>query len=249
MLSEINEYAMKRKEKTKKSLKLKEMLQKVQWYDVALELVGIYPSIRKKLEEYKNVFDTLLEMEPLISDEQLVIEFADNDSEYCCPFYLAFGRVSPEDEGDTMAYTPWAEWLGRDLVLDPPVWLPESRIVAVCLYEMTLYGFTEEKIKQHHLELKKYIDELVNKRKKGELPDSEDAYIPEVTMKDSLKRLGKWLRWEGIAKEYFGQEGSLFEEQFISDRACPYYDEIDRITLKAALKEIAEDILSAATAM
>ena len=240
---------MKRKEKTKKSMKLKDILQKVQWNDVVLELVGIYPSTRKKLEEYKNVFDTLLEMEPLISDEQLVIEFSDNDSEYCCPFYLAFGRLSPEDEGDTMAYTSWAEWLGRNLVLDPPVWLPESRIVAVCLHEMTLYGFTEEKIKQHHLELKKYIEELEKKRKSGEEPDPWDGYIPEVTMKDTLKRLGKWLRLDGIAKEYYGQDGSLFEEQFISDRACPYYDEIDRITLKAALKEIAEDILSAANAM
>ena len=220
--------------------KLKDIIPQVVWENVAIELVRIHPSTRPKLSDYEKVFESLKGMEPVLSDAQLVLEYAEEKGSR--PFYLAFGRVDPMDEGDTLSYTPWSEWLGRDLVLEPAGWLLPERIVAACLHDMTVHGFTEEKIKENHQEMNKIFEELIRRREAGEEPEWINTF-PELSMKDQLQRLEKWLRWEGFAKDYFGESESWFVDRFISKWACPYYCEIDRWTIKAALIDIAQHLI------
>ena len=234
---------MKKKTKTKRPpLKLKDILPKVDWDDVAVELVSIHPKTRTELADYQRVFESLKKMESKLSEMQVVIEFAETKSVAEVPFFLAFGRKDPNDEGETLAFTPWDEWLGRDLVFEPPVWLPYARTVAVCLYDMTHYGFSEERIKEERQAMHEAIEEYVKKRQSGEINDWDDYDFPDFSMKDELKRLQKWLRWGGLAEEYFGMDENSFLGEFLNDGAPEYYDELDRWTLKAALREIAEDI-------
>ena len=233
---------MKRKTNTKKPLlKLKDIIPKVNWEDVAVDLVSIYPETRTKLDEYFCVFELLKKMEPMLSQAQVVIEFSQTKSVSEIPFFLAFGQVDPDEEGDTLAFTPWSEWLGRDLVFEPPVWLPYSRTVAVCLHDMTYYGFSEECIREARQAMDKEIEEYV-KKKTVEGEGWDDYDYPEFSMKDVLKRLQKWIRWGGLAEEYYGMDENTFIRWFVSDDAPEYYDELDRWTLKAALREVAERI-------
>ena len=239
---------MKKKAKKSMPMKLKDYLQKVDWYNVAVELVGIYPRERRSLEKYWAVFESLKEMEPVMTEDQLVIESFDMIPEYLSPFYLVYGRKDPEDEGDTLAFTPWAEWLGRDVVFDPPRWLSYDRIVAVCLHAMTSYGFTEEQIREEKALMKHCLEEEAENRQDSSAPEEEyepdwEDYRLGNSMKESLGKLRKWLRWGSISREYFGKDGTWFVNQFIGPDAPEYYDELDEQTLRAALKEIAQDLV------
>ena len=233
---------MRKKVKRTRSLKLKDYLQKVQWEEVAVELVGIEPSTRKELDRFQEAFASIQEMEPVLSDAQIVVEHSDLFSAFHKPFYHVYGREDPEDEGDTLALVPWAEWLGRDVVLDPPGWLPDCLIVAVCLYGMTSYGFSEEEIREEERSLKQDLEEIERHQDSDEEPEWDDDY-PEDTMKEKLGQLRRWLRWGSVSREYFGENGTWFVDHFIGPKAPSYFDEIDRRTLKGALQEIAMDIV------
>ena len=71
----------------------------------------------------------------------------------------------------------------------------------------------------------------------------------EFTMKEWLTDLNRWLRWGSVSKEYFGENAHWFTDHFTDKDAPSCYDEIDRYTLKSALKEIAHQILYVAKKM
>ena len=235
---------MKKKANVKKlPLKLMDIIQQVWWEDVANELVGIHPEFWPKVVEYQEVFEKLKEMEPMLSEDRIVVEFERADLDVWGPYYSAYVRKGPNDDESALAFTPWADCLGMEVVQEPFDGLPLERIAALCLYEMTVSGFTEEKIREEERAIRKEVEAYMKKRQSGE--ELGWGY-PQYTMKDSLRRLRKWLRWGGIAREYFGQNGSWFVDRFIGNQAPEFYEELDRCTLKAALKEIARDLLRVA---
>lgn len=239
---------MKKKAIIKNSpLKLKDIIQQVWWDEVAIELVSMHPDLRPKLAGYQEVLEQLKKLDPVISDDQVVVEFDEWSYDDPGPYFSAYGRNVLNGEEETLAFTPWAECLGMTVVQKPFDKMPQPRIAAVCLYEMTVHGFTEEKIQEEKLTIIKEIEKTLKKRK---ITEDEDWREPlEPSMKDSLRRLRKWLRWGGIAREYFGENGCWFVEHFINDQAPEYFDELDRCTLKAALKEISRDLLWVAGAL
>lgn len=233
---------MKKNSKSKKSpLKLKDIMQQVQWDEVAIELVGMHPELRPKLADYQEVLEWLKEMDPAPSEGQIVIEGDESCFDAWEQVDAVYQREGPYDEeGDTLSFTPWADCLGREVVILPFGSLSLQVVAAACLYEMTVYGFTEEDIREEERTLTKEIEEHVRKLKQQEQPDWKD--LPEPSMKDTLRRLRKWLRWGSVAKTYFGESGSWFVERFIGDNAPERYAELDRRTLKSALIEIARDL-------
>ena len=58
--------------------------------------------------------------------------------------------------------------------------------------------------------------------------------------------MDRWLRWGTLSREYFGENISWFKNRFLVDNAPENYNELDRQTLKAALKEVARDIMDVA---
>ena len=231
----------KKAKKNQPQIKLKDIIQRVVWDDVALELVWIYPSVRPQLHKYNDVFEHLLKMVPKETGEQVVIEPINYRIDECCPYYMVFGRKDFVDEGETMAYEPWSDWLGRYLVQEPCEVLTYPKICAICLYEMTIFGFTEDEICKRKIEDQKEWEELKQKHK-----TEDESYLfdfPEITMKDKLRRLEKWLRWENVAKKYYGQDEKWFVENFTCSEAPDYYDILDWKTLKAAIREIARDLV------
>lgn len=73
----------------------------------------------------------------------------------------------------------------------------------------------------------------------------EDLHM-EISMKDWINDAGRRLSWGAFSKEYYGESAKWFREHFADDRAPESYSELDRQTLKAALKEVARSIEHAA---
>ena len=110
---------------------------------------------------------------------------------------------------------------------------------------MTFFGFTEDTINQERQKLEASIKEA-DEHPENLIELKPDDYRVEITMKGYLQCLDRWLRWGDLSREYFGEDGSWFKERFLKKKAPEYYDELDRQTLKAALKEVAREILDVA---
>ena len=220
---------------------LKELINQVQWQDVAVALVSDHPWFRKRLESFEIVFETLSLMDPVDSECSIKIELT--------PDILEPKRVYPEvigiKEGDNerwaLSFCPWKEWLGMVVCQETLDSFSASRIVANCLFDMTFYGSTEEMIDQE----RQRIEDSIKESK--EHPETLHEFKPdqmriELSMKDYLLCLGRWLKWGTLAKDYYGENVSWFKAHFLNKNAPEYYDELERQTLKAALKEIIWEI-------
>ena len=220
---------------------LKELLQTTPWQDIAIALVSAYPNQRKLLEGYQIVFETLKLMEPQKSDLKLHVIYDDSESEEGGNDVYGIKADKP-DERWGLLFVSWAEWLGIELAPETISTCTPGQIAALCLFEMTFFGFTEDLRAKENQKLMKSAEEAEKHPERlHELDPSILAH--EFTMKEWLTDLNRWLRWSSVSKEYFGKNAHWFSDHFTGKDAPASYDEIDRQTIKSALKEIAHQIL------
>lgn len=222
-------------------MKLKEIVNQSKWQDVVIAIVTEHPCQRKNLEGFRIVFETLRLMEPTESEFQIHIERRSDvlDLEYSYPD--VFGVKEGDENSYSLSFTPWTEWLGMVVCQETMKAFPASQIVANCLLEMTFFGFTEEQRKREEASLEESIKEAEEHPEDCVELNLDDWKI-EISMKGYLRCLNRWLRWGAISKEYFGENAFWFKNHFLVDNAPDKYDELDRQTLKAALREIAREI-------
>ena len=226
-------------------MKLKEIISQSDWQGVAIAIVTEHPCQRKNLEGFRIVFETLLLMEPTESEYQIRIERRADmlDSEYTYPD--VFGVKEGDEISYSLVFTPWTEWLGMDICQETQEALSPSQITAYCLHEMTFFGFTEEQREQQEASLDESIKEAKEHPEDLIELNPDDLHI-EISMKGYLRCLDRWFRWGTLSREYFGENASWFKNHFLVDNAPENYDELDSQTLKAALKEVARDIMDVA---
>ena len=229
-------------------MKLKEIISHVDWNDVAIAIVTERPYQRPVLAGFKKVFESLVTMEPTESEYKIRFERRQDvlNSDYTFPEVV--GIKEGVDERWSLAFCPWTEWLGMEFCQETIEKFPPSQIVANCLHEMTFWGFTEENIKGHREELDDRIREAEEHTEKL-VKLNPDDYRFKISTKGYLRCLDRWLRWGAISKEYFGEDDTWFKEHFLRKKSPEYFDELDRQTLKAALKEVAREILEVAKKM
>lgn len=139
---------------------LKELLGTTSWEDVSAQLVRSYPSSEASLPGYKNVFETLLEMDPTkTSDMTILIERRKDLLKEESYFDVACGKIKGVKQTVALNITPWVEWLGMKIDSKALRDYTPDKLAALCLFEMTFHGFTEEKIHQFEMELDKSIHE------------------------------------------------------------------------------------------
>ena len=223
-------------------MKLKEIISQSDWQNVAIAIVTEHPCQRKNLEGFRIVYETLLLIEPTESEYRIQIERRADmlDSEYSYPD--VFGVKEGDEISYSLVFTPWTEWLGMNVCKETLENLSPSQITAYCLHEMTFFGFTEEQRKRQEASLDESIKEAEEHPEDLIEFNPEDLRI-EISMKEHLRCLDRWLRWGTISREYFGENAHWFAEHFTGNNAPQSYEEIDRQTLKSALKEIANQIL------
>ena len=105
---------------------------------------------------------------------------------------------------------------------------------------MTLWGVTEESIERAAESVNALTDA-------GIYPDKQDEMEPdegneEISRKGWLEHAGRWLKWSAISTEYFGESAAWFRKHFLEGTNPDDISELDLQTLKAALKEIGNEL-------
>ncbi len=219
----------------------KDIINKATWREVAIALVSEYPCQRKNLEGYQIVFDLMQVMEPEDSPYVIYVERRQDIRNPDITYPDVFGKRPAHDEQWSLLFATWSEWLGMTVSDETTKLYSVHQITAYCLNEMTFFGFTEEKRKEQEASLDASINEADEHPEELTVLDPEELHF-EMTMKSHLRCLDRWLRWGNVAKEYYGRDSKWFKKRFLDNEAPERYDELERQTLKAALKEIARDI-------
>ncbi|GAU77054.1 DUF6557 family protein [Fusibacter sp. 3D3] len=118
------------------------------------ELLILYPETDNEIESYEAVYD-LIETLRLIPFDKFDIRIGLVDPSQSEDFEEgideeAYVVVSGHDEKQelhfALGFAKWEEWVNAPINVDETLQITDESIIAICLYEMTFYGFDEETI-------------------------------------------------------------------------------------------------------
>lgn len=149
-------------------MNLHELIRTNDWLSVELILVDLYPDQEKGIKAYKKVFHKLREMTPNESDIQIVLEQCFDEETNEESYVDVSGQKPVADnfnvtESLGIEFVPWSEWLGMSIYPGALKEFSELEIISHCLYEMTFFGFDEEKIQEQISSWENTIDDYKNK--------------------------------------------------------------------------------------
>lgn len=120
--------------------------------------------------EYKKVFDEIINTEKSNSDLVIHIEYKEDDDKYD-----VHGIKDNDNESYSLELTPWAEWLGSEIVI--PDDMNDIDFLCHCVWEMTFHGFTDKNVQEVKDELNRRITDIKKQQQKT------------VTLDDVMKSL------------------------------------------------------------
>jgi len=131
--------------------------------DVINGVVLLYPDQENNAVGYSDLYDHLLTLEPAENTENISIriDLVVDEFEGEIDEYLGVSGVKPDsDESWGLSLVPWEEWLGMDIYTLNLSDATDIEFLAACLWEMTWYGFTQEKIQEQREEIYSRIQEI-----------------------------------------------------------------------------------------
>lgn len=156
-------------------MKFKDLIDKYKWDDVYSTFMQLYPDQEKNIEGYKRVFEELRTLKPVETKMCIVIEdvFDEYDKEYYAHVSGKDGTLNKESDPErfkddevgnqevlyAIEFTDWAKWLAMEIEQESLSKYSELDIIGHCLWEMTFYGFTQEKMKKQLAQLEKEAEE------------------------------------------------------------------------------------------
>lgn len=140
-------------------LNLKELVINTSWNDIWPELIRNFPNVEDQQQGYQNVFDSLHCIDIIESDLVLNIKIFVEDGVRGADV-AAYNDECPG--GYSMKFTPWGEWLGLQIATNTLQELSHAEILALCLYEMTWGGSSDEEVQNYAGDLKKICGEMVD---------------------------------------------------------------------------------------
>ncbi|MDT0122433.1 hypothetical protein Q9R46_07265 [Paenibacillus sp. RRE4] len=138
----------------------KEILERVTFDAVWDNLIKYYPDMSQIKEKYLILYESILLQNPATNVVEMIVHIdsidSDGDKDKKDIEYRVHGKNnSPEWEGYwDLSASKWGEWLGFYVDQQVLEQFSNEQIVALCLVEMTWFGFSEEQIKDRidHLE-------------------------------------------------------------------------------------------------
>jgi hypothetical protein len=140
-------------------MKLYELLKKTKPNDVILEIKRLYKDQEKNEDGYRRVYEELLRMTPGSGEPGFRIELRLETTDDGEPWLITRGIEDGEEISYGLELYPWAELLGTEITPGTLAGFKAETIVAGCLYEMTFFGFTEDKIRETEERWSKAIEE------------------------------------------------------------------------------------------
>lgn len=171
-------------------MKFYELIHANNWLSIEMTLLDLYPDQFNMLEEYRNVFERLKNLEPEESKWRIILseeeEDPDDDGEITTYIDVS-GQDGTKDENGTiisyaLEFTEWKEWLGMDIDTQTFENFTELEIIAHCLYEMTFVGFDEDEIQGELRSFDKTVEEYKNLTE-------EEKQQRTISLEDLLKLL------------------------------------------------------------
>ncbi len=115
------------------------------------ELMILYPETDSQIDDYERVYEQL-EIMPLRKFDEfdihigLVDPSSDEDYEESVDeeaYVVVSGYDAKQDLQFALGFARWEEWINASVIVDPTLSITNESILAICLYEMTFYGFDQ----------------------------------------------------------------------------------------------------------
>lgn len=135
------------------TIRLATILQEVTFEDVFKCLIRYFTDQEVNKDAYLSVFNTLLEKKPkkhnlddlFICVEKSKDDFSNDDREYLNTYGI--NVINHTNIRYGLEFCEWIDWISMFITKETLKTLSKEEIVASCLYEMTFFGFCEEKVK------------------------------------------------------------------------------------------------------
>lgn len=135
---------------------LKDILDQHKNEEVLEVLYDMYPEARETEEGYVQVMDYVRAVVPYSFDEFVIrigiVDPSDDDAYEEGidedAYLTVSGYSKKEDLEFALGFTKWDEWAIAEFVIEPTLDIEPLEIVALCIYEMTFYGFDQESIQK-----------------------------------------------------------------------------------------------------
>ena len=164
-------------------MKFRELVDKYVWDDVCPVLLRLYPDEEQIGESYEQVYETLRSLQPASTKLRICIETV-TDGLDGTTYESVSGKDGTTDRETALKRigmtsevirrppsasrpTDWTKWLGMEIDPETVARYSEPEIIGHCLWEMTFYGFSREKIQ-------KFIDDMEESIRSGERHTLED---------------------------------------------------------------------------
>ncbi len=168
-------------------MKFIELIKKTEWDKIESFLLEYYNKTISNTNEYKVVYNRLLELNSSETRFKIYIEEVFDKNFDDEPYVSITGKdgtlnnessdfkhMGYDKDSDfanseinySLSLTDWKEWLGMDIDDVTIKNYKNYKIISHCLWEMTFYGFDQHTILQHTEELKKREEEEKKKKKK-----------------------------------------------------------------------------------
>ncbi len=199
-------------------MKLKEMVDRVNWEDVRVVLLSDYYPDKDKTDSMKQYEAVLYEIRSLKPQDpegmRLYVETVkDKDDEYIHIFgkdgkllkessdfkYMGIDLNDPAanmEETYALEMEPWEKWLDMNIETTVMSEFSLVEIVAACLYEMTFCGFTQEKIEEKKEDLKERIKDY--EKIKDDPEKMKEKFVSWDEVKKRLKDKYPDQNWDGV---------------------------------------------------
>ncbi len=128
-------------------------------------LIDMYPESLEQSEAYEDVIDYVMST-PESNFDDFVIEVGlidpSSEEEYeegvDEEAYLSISGYSvKEDLHFALGFSKWEEWANAKIIIQEDLMISPEELIAICIYEMTFYGFDQESILKELVDLEKGI--------------------------------------------------------------------------------------------
>ncbi|MEN6315651.1 MAG: DUF6557 family protein [Clostridiaceae bacterium] len=135
---------------------LNDIIHNIDYSLVEKVLYDMHPEDLKFSSDYKSFFEKLLQMSPIISKSILIkIEKEQFDADDPSNFIWVISGLDIESgEKLNLELSTWNEWLGFHVRPEDLKSINQETFVSLCLYQMTMNGFSEED-RESNLKLRK----------------------------------------------------------------------------------------------
>lgn len=133
---------------------LKKLLKMTTAESVLDELLLAYPECLSDKHKYLEVLEFMMKT-PEVPMDDFIISIALIDPSYDEAFeedideeaYLSISGYSErEDLHFALGFTRWEDWVNATIVIQDNLDVSNDELIAICLYEMTFYGFSQDEI-------------------------------------------------------------------------------------------------------